>query len=255
MQSSEKARKDPLLVAHRGGMVATPENSGPAFKCALGCPIDGIEFDVQLSSDDVPVVYHDRTLYKINGKRRHVFDYTYSELKEMDMGGWFSDQFAGERILTLEQVLKKYSGKTSLLVEIKSREADRRKGVSELLVDSVAALLKEYVAEKDMVNTYLLSFDLDVLKKIHRINPSWQCVLNVDHPALSKRVLPDWIYACGVALKKLKPGFVEYLHDKGVNVMTYSCNNPNDVSKALGLGVDVMLTDDPEWLCGHMDRT
>lgn len=244
----------PLLIAHRGGMANAPENTDAAFARALTYPVDGMEFDVQLSSDGIPVIYHDRTLYKINGRRRRVSDYTLAELLEMDFGNWFSAEFSGERILTLEQVLKSYSGRTSLLVEIKSREIDRFKGRSKVLTSKVLALLEKYVARKEMGNTYILSFDLDVLKQVHRKDSAWQCMLNTDYPGLDRMGLPGWLHGCGAALKKLKPGFVEYLHGKGLKAMTYSCNIPMDTKKAQDIGTDIILTDNPEWLCGYMGR-
>ena len=102
----------------------------PTFDAAVAAGADGIEFDVQLSKDGVPVIWHDRTLSRAGGGRRRTADLTAAELATLDAGrlSSLSTQFGAIRLPTLRQVLLRYRGKTRLLVEIKSRERDRRSG-------------------------------------------------------------------------------------------------------------------------------
>ena len=119
---NRKARLDFLGVyyAHRGlhnNESKAPENSLAAFKKAVEAGY-GIEMDVQLTKDKVPVVFHDFTLKRICGKEGKVCDYTFQELKEFKLCG------SEERIPAFEQVLKLVGGKVPLIVELKVEWTD-----------------------------------------------------------------------------------------------------------------------------------
>jgi len=102
----------PWIIAHRGARTEAPENTYAAFDKALTYNLDGIELDVQLTRDGVPVLYHDRTLYKISGLRKYISDLTYDELLSHDFGAWYSPAFSGETILTLKETLERYVHRT-----------------------------------------------------------------------------------------------------------------------------------------------
>src|SRR5262245_37950091 len=89
-----------------------------AFGEAVRQGADGVELDLQLTADGVPVVYHDRTLGKIGG-RGTMRAHTLAELRALDFGAWFDRRFAGERIPTLTDVLRRFAGRTELLLELK----------------------------------------------------------------------------------------------------------------------------------------
>ena len=249
-------RTPPLwIVAHRGANREAPENTRVAFDAALIHPIDGIELDVQMSKDGVPVLYHDRTLAKIKGGRKRIADFSHQELRQSDWGGWFSDAFRGERILTLDEVLQLYGEQTRLLIEIKSRDKDRRSGMSRALTSCTLELLKKRVPSAYTENIFILSFDAEVLRSAYSQAAGWKYVLNVSDPfSVTKqhRSELDGLYAYGVPIRRLTKEFVDMAHTQGQCVMTYSCNVPQQVTKALNLNVDVMLTDKPGWLVGYL---
>ena len=104
-----------VYYAHRGlhdNESEAPENSLPAFKKAVKAGY-GIELDVQLTKDRVPVVFHDFTLERACGKPGKVYEYTYEELQQFPL---FQ---SNERIPKFEEVLKVVDGKVPLIVEIK----------------------------------------------------------------------------------------------------------------------------------------
>lgn len=104
-----------VYYAHRGlhdNNSPAPENSLPAFKKAVKAGY-GIELDVQLTKDGIPVVFHDFTLDRACGKPGKVYEYTYEELQQFPL---FNSE---ERIPGLKDVLKAVSGKVPLIVEIK----------------------------------------------------------------------------------------------------------------------------------------
>lgn len=108
--------------AHRGlfnNDSDAPENSLNAMRKAVEAGY-GIEFDVQLSKDDVPVVFHDASLKRMCGVDGKIWDYTLEELKKMKLA------HSNETIPTLEQVLRVVDGKVPLIVEYKMDRVDTK---------------------------------------------------------------------------------------------------------------------------------
>lgn len=101
--------------AHRGlhdNRTSAPENSLKAFELAVEAGY-GIEMDVQLTKDDIPVIFHDKTLKRMCGKDGYVWDYTFEELQQNTLAD------STERIPTFEEVLKLVDGKVPLIIEYK----------------------------------------------------------------------------------------------------------------------------------------
>lgn len=122
------------LYAHRGlhnNDTDAPENSMAAFQKAVAAGY-GIEFDVQLTKDRIPVVFHDETLTRVCGVDGNVRDYTYEELQQFTLCN------SNERIPLFEDFLKLIHGQVPLIVEIKIHEnADE-------VCSRVDAILKDY---------------------------------------------------------------------------------------------------------------
>lgn len=78
-----------LIIAHRGASAEAPENTLAAFRRAIEVGADGVEFDVRLAADGVPVVIHDATLERVAGLKRRVADLTSSDLAKIDAGSLF----------------------------------------------------------------------------------------------------------------------------------------------------------------------
>lgn len=110
----KKVSKTPLIIGHRGASAHAPENTIAAFQLAIDCGANGVEFDVQLAADGVPVVIHDYDLRRTGGRNDKISALTSTELTKIDVGSWFNKkhrththaEFADERIPTLEHVLE-----------------------------------------------------------------------------------------------------------------------------------------------------
>ncbi len=122
---------DFFLWAHRGASRQAPENTLAAFMLAEEQGADGIELDVHLSRDGVPVVIHDETLERTTDGHGPVSKRSAVELRRLDAGGWFAPAYRGEPIPTLEAVLDWAGDRLRLNIEIKSAAAGR--AVLELL--------------------------------------------------------------------------------------------------------------------------
>jgi glycerophosphoryl diester phosphodiesterase len=143
-----------LRLAHRGDWRRAPENTLPALLAALEAPMcDGLEFDVRLSADGVPVLLHDETLARVHGRPERVDRLAARALE--DLG-----------IPTLADVLATLPHRAFLDVELKGRH-DR--AVVEVLAAGRGARL---------ANAVVSSFDTDTLRRIAGLAPEWPLWLN-----------------------------------------------------------------------------
>lgn len=227
-----------------------------AFRRAAGYAIDGFEFDVQLSRDDVPFIFHDRTLKKINGESTPASELTIAELSRLDWGGWYDDRFAGEPLTTFADVLNAYGATHRLLIELKSynrTDAGHNDRLASIAVDTVKSSIERSVWR----SVYFLSFDQGLLDRIIGLEPEFACILNLPTPLIGKikpHPVPDYLRGLGVEIKALGPAFGEFVKKNGMELMTYSCDTAAQVTQAAACGADIVLTDDPGWITRYLEK-
>ena len=249
---ADKAIKRPLLISHRGAHREAPENSCQAFERALEYGVDGIETDVQLTGDGVPVLFHNPTTSHVTGQRKRISAYTCEQLQAIDLG----DGGGRIGIPTLTEALAVFARRTRLLIEIKSRKPDRISGRSGELTDKVVSVI-EGLTGAIQSTISILSFDPEVLAQVNRLAPQLKCVLNTDGTGawclpvadlMRRNVRMDFLSAVCLEKKKLSEKVVAWAHDRGLQVFTYCCNTRPQVERALTLGVDGIMSDKPGWL-------
>ena len=126
-------------IAHRGFSSRYPENTLLAFEQALAIGADGAEFDVQLSLDNVPVVFHDESLKRITGDDLYIKDLTVRELKTLDVSYRFRGQCATQRIPTLEEYFTLVRKKDFLnIIELKTAIFEYP-GIEQQVIDMIDA--------------------------------------------------------------------------------------------------------------------
>jgi glycerophosphoryl diester phosphodiesterase len=236
----------PWIIAHRGASKDRPENTLAAFREALRQGADGIELDVQLSRDGVPVVYHDRTLSRAGGGRRRVADLTFRELRRLDAAARLENARRPHRIPSLEEVLAKYGRRTRILVEIKSHRGTSGRDLD--LARVTAGLIRSLRLE---AHTLLLSFSPEILDACAEAAPGIARVLNLKAPRrltspLSRRL--SSLQALCVDVRTLTPGFAAAVHRANRSLLTYTCNTKATVERALAAGVNGVISDRPGWL-------
>lgn len=236
-------------------MNEAPENTRSAFDAALAHEIDGIELDVQMTRDSALVLYHDHDLRKISGRLESIGECDYKNLRRLDWGGWHSDVFRGEGLLSLDKVVDLYARRTRLLIEIKSFEEDQRTGRSLELTARVTDLLDDRVTEAHEDNIFILSFDPGVLNYARRRSERpWKLVLNTNTPRdpLSDPELAGHLFAYSASIARLDHSITRRWRESGKTIMTYTCNTPAAVDRAYDLGCDVIMTDRPGWIVEYL---
>ena len=98
------------IVAHRGAPEGVPGNTMPAFERAVDLGADGIELDVRLTKDRVPVVFHNFYLDEGTTVSGPIFEYTFDELRNVEVLGKGRDSPTAHRIPTLQEVLEVEAG-------------------------------------------------------------------------------------------------------------------------------------------------
>lgn len=248
-------QQPPWCIAHRGAPEEAPENTRSAFLRALTYPVDGIELDVQMSADGIPVLYHDKTLHRLGGGSRRIADLPLDQLRRLDWGGWFHPDFKGEPLMTLDRLLQMIDRSQRWFIEIKSRPGDRESGHAFRLTDKIVAAISQsqYGALKDRL--YILSFDAEVLARAQRLAPHLPKVRNL----AARDIHTDMgdtrhLWAIDVPIQKLNPSIVQWARSRDLHIMTYTCNSPGQVEKACRLGVDAIISDRPGWLTKYLGR-
>ena len=234
--------KRTLCVAHRGGSAYAPENTMAAFRNAIKMKADYFELDVHMSRDGHLVVIHDDELERTTDGTGQVKDKTLAQLKKLDAGSWFSPEFKGERVPTLEEALDLAKGKIGVVIEIKNGP-NFYEGIEKKVVD----LVKKKGMEKDVI---IISFDHSNIKKAHKLDPKiaggilfYANILNVNQTAENSGaslVCPGW--------QLLTPEMISDCHKNGLKLNIWTVNDPALMARFIREGVDVITTDKPDVL-------
>ncbi len=254
MKKSTTGSKRPLIVAHRGANTEAPENTRSAFDAALEYPVDGIEFDVRTTREGIPVIHHDKTLSRITGSRRKIESCFFNELSDSDWGSWFSKKFLNERILTFEKTIDLYCRRTRLFVEIKTDEEYSLSETSRILTLKVLEIIKKKVPHKYAASVYILCFNPKLLEFAYNKAQAYKYVFNLSGAFLNQASYPSYVNGLCLPIGNLSGSFMVKAKTGGHSVLTYSCNTPEQTDKALSLGANVIMTDNPGWLCGYLKR-
>lgn len=110
-----------LIVAHRGASHDAPENTLAAFRLAWEQDADAIEGDFHVTCDNQIVCIHDKTTERTAPKhpKLTVAETTLEELRNLDVGSWKDEKYAGEAIPTLSEVLATVPAGKQIFVEVK----------------------------------------------------------------------------------------------------------------------------------------
>lgn len=236
-----------LNLGHRGASGAAPANTLAAFEAASRMGADGVELDVHLSSDGVPVVIHDFVVDHTTDGTGRVADLPLAALQELDAGAWFDPAFAGERIPTLDQVMESVGQRLLLNVELKTLTRHNQK--------LVAAVVKN-VAQHGLEERVLISsFNPYALREVH--GQASHLPLGLLYDALPTswlaRVRARWMH--DLTLRAVHPhhtlirrGAVHRAHERGRHVIAWTVDDSDRMQALVEQGVDGIITNHPDRL-------
>ena len=251
IRGSGVTRTRPLVVAHRGASFDCPENTSSAFAAALAAGVDGIELDVRLSRDGIPLICHDATLQRFGGSTQSLRQMTAAQIQVVDVGTWKSQRFFGQRVPTLDHVLTQCR-EITVFIELKATNGPGRTAYHRRLLRAVVEVIAKQRAERRVC---VLCFDGGVLEQLSRMAPRLRRVRNCER--LPQNV-DQWLirqpalHAACFDRRILTHAVVDTCHGHGVQVFAWSANDAPAANQLRGLGVDAILTDRPAWLVRHL---
>ncbi|MDH5553078.1 MAG: glycerophosphodiester phosphodiesterase, partial [Nitrosomonas sp.] len=225
------------IFSHRGANKEAPENTRPAFDKALEYAIDGIETDVQLTRDEITVLWHDRFLDKAGLPDKHIDDFDYEQLKSMEFASDQAPENRYEGVMSLQAFIETYRSKCQLLIEIKNREWE-----STLRHQIKVRQTLNIIGTPQKNSVFVSSFNLASLVYAHQYKPGFPLIYNFDdHQTVvdAKKILETHPFLHGLCLpiKTLDEDIVELIRHHGKRIATYTCNSDEEICKALELGV------------------
>lgn len=227
------------VFAHRGSSFDFAEQSRESFEAAIRDGADGIECDVRLTSDRIPLCWHDRDLKRLTGRSELISQIdaaTVTSLRIFDNGIESGrDQLREGRPVLFEELVKlaKESG-LPLLVETKHPV---RSGAA--VEEVVARLVKKYGVE-----VHLLSFSFTAVRRAERLMPQFEHVQLLQHSQLISMATTP-IVGLDLELVHRDQSIIDSLRRRGKKVFIWTVNDDEDIRWMSELGVDGIITDKP----------
>lgn len=232
----------PNIIAHRGNSSEAPENTLAAFRSAAEHRSCFIEFDVHLTKDSVPVIFHDRHLKRTSdhADSRMIEELTLEEIKRLDCGKWFHPDFSGERILTLDELFEASLGDVGLMLEIKEGSAPDL-----LLVTAVMTKVQEY-QKKDKVRRILIgSLSANIVKLIEKYAPETETIAITKSQQELDEHLQNQAEFIAIHKTLLSESTVSVLKASGKRVWVWTVDLPEEIQRCLECNVDGIISNKP----------
>lgn len=233
-----------LNIAHRGFSGIYPENTMLAFRKAVEEGADGIETDVQMTVDGVLVICHDEKVDRTTNKKGLISKYRYDELSKLDAGIKFGDNYAGERIPTLDEFLDYVKDKNILInLELKNSIIPYE-GLEKGTIDKIY----EYGLEKKVIMSSFNHYSMVKVKELDsNIKTGLLCAATIYNAGK---------YVKGVGADALHPFFpsvmdykkVEEIKSQKLMINTYTVNEEKYMKELIKLNIDGIITNYPDKL-------
>ncbi len=264
------------VQGHRGARAVLPENSLAALKHALELGVDTLEFDMGVSKDGVVVVVHDQKInpvicqYKDGSNVEEdlwVHQLTLEQIKEFDCGSKKNPRFdqqrpvPGSEIPTLIEVFEMVTqsglpnAKTiSFNIETKSNpDLPHAQPAAKDFVEAVLKVVRKFDLESRVT---LQSFDPATLIAAKEISPDLQLALLLRYKPESWVAAAESVNADIISpyYKLIDKKDVESIQEAGLAVIPWTANSKRQWARLLKLGVDGIISDDPEGLLTFLER-
>lgn len=270
------------VIAHRGASAYAPENTLAAFELAAEQGADWFELDCTLSKDNAIIVIHDSDLERTTNLSEEipVASMTLAQLKELDAGSWFSPEFAGEALPTLEEALDFAKRRIGVYVEIKNSDDDDaliqamletvggqtemtpalRQQLMELIEESgtrnleltrrcIAAIRERKMREQVVIQSFSPVVCLVALTEAPKLRIEFLGAEDEDHPerwgqfvAFGNLISVDGF---NVDHESLNEERLAAFHNAGKTVAVWTVDDPVAMRRYARLGVDAIITNKP----------
>lgn len=231
----------PRFVAHRLAGKMAPENTMAALRACPTYGFQAVETDAVLSKDKVLMLFHDKTFGRTVKNPGNVSDYTVKELQAMDAGSWFSSEYAGEPIATMEEAVR-FCQAHNLWMNIEIKPIP---GFETETATAVSEAVRDLYKNVERAQWPLLSsFQVKSLEEALR------CAPDINRGLLLEGIPQDWLsLAERLQVKTINPDwqsttkeFIDAAHAHHYGVMCYTVDEKDVADKLFGWGVDAICT-------------
>lgn len=229
------------IIAHRGASKYAPENTMPAFQLAYDMQAEGIETDVQLTKDGIPILIHDETLHRTTGVKGFVKNYTLEEIQKLDAGSYFSPKFNGSKLITLEEFLGWACNKSLYVnLELKNNKIDYKD-----LESKVLDLLEKYQLKEQ---TTISSFSSKSVKRMRELDSNMDVALlrSRRHEDLTGYAVSLGASSLHINYRLLTHQLIEESKNRNLPLRVYTVNRRGSIMKCLKRQCDGIITDVPD---------
>ena len=230
-------KKNILITAHRGASHGAPENTKASVELAIAEQADYAEIDVRLTKDGIPVLMHDRALFRTTGIANEIDRLTYEELLPFDAGRKYAEEFVGETIPCLQEILEVYGGKIKFNIELKGGENRR-------LAEAVVELIEKNGLEEQCVITSAFYEQLELIKKENK-NIKTGYILSLVYGEVFGYEAADFF---SIKADSVTEQMVKGAHAKGKEIHAWTVNKAYEVRRMQEIGVDNIITDKPAYV-------
>ena len=232
----------PPVMGHRGAAGVVPENTLASIAKVAQSGVDWVEFDVMLTGDDVPVLFHDDSLERTTGQKGLMAEATYESLRRLEAGAWFGEAFAGEPIPTLAEAVE-------LILELGLRanvEIKPTKGRDRVTAEVVMAELSR-IWPGDRPVPMICSFERECLQIARTFQPGWpRAFVCFDVETGWREILEgEDCVSFHVLYKRLTEQQVADIKAAGFLTASFTVNDGETARRLRDWGVDCMISDHP----------
>ena len=229
-------------MGHRGAMARAPENTLAGLRAAADSGLVWVEFDVMLTGDGLPVLFHDTDLKRTTGVSRPMADTPWADLRQLDAGSWFDPAFCGERVPSLAQAIEVLLD-LGLRPNVEIKPAD---GHAEATAEAACRVLAE-LWPADHPPPLISSFARAALEVAQVLQPDWP------RGFLSEHLEEDWqVQAAALECQtvhvhwpRIDKQRAAAVTDAGYGLAIFTVNDPAQARRLVDLGVDCIITDCP----------
>jgi glycerophosphoryl diester phosphodiesterase len=207
-----------LRIGHRGAPGHAPENTLASIEKAIEFGVDVVEIDVRRSLDGYLMIMHDARVDRTTGRRGYVH-----ELTRGQMSG----------VPTLADVIRTVNGRAAIMVELKVR-----------------GIVEETLGAVGSHPVYLASYLHSEMLRVRELAPKMKTIALVDGVPVSPIAFALEAKAthAGFGFDSLEPAVIEMAHAAGLQVFTWTVDDPRDIAQAASLGVDGLISNYPDRL-------
>ena len=237
------------FIAHRGASYLAPENTVASAKLAWELGADAVEVDVHLTKDNRVIVIHDKdTKRTCDGKTNLSIAQTPSILlRDLDAGSWKGEEFKGEKLPFLSEIIETVPAGKTLVVEIKA-------GGDEIIPE-IRRVVDNSNKKEQIV---FISFGWKTIVATHKEFPDNKCYwLSSLKPGLKKKMEKAAVEGLtGVNLKHsiIDEEIIAQAKDLNLEVLSWTIDDPAEAQRLTNIGVSGITTNRPKWLKEQMNQ-